>query len=72
MARVTSVDRDRSLPSYVALEPDEVDGLPERSFVICHNLHTLPKAALRAPAGRLRPGRMLQVEDALRYVLDLG
>lgn len=72
VARVTALERDRSLPSYVALEPDEVEGLPERSFVICHNVHTLPKTALRASAGRLRPGRMLQVEDALRYVLDLA
>ncbi|HVS28956.1 MAG TPA: type II toxin-antitoxin system PemK/MazF family toxin [Solirubrobacteraceae bacterium] len=69
VARVTAVDRERSIPSFVALEAGEV--LPARSFVICHNLFTLPTSELRKQIGTLTADRMLEVEDALRQALDL-
>jgi mRNA-degrading endonuclease toxin of MazEF toxin-antitoxin module len=69
VARITSVERERAIPSFVALEAGEV--LPERSFVICHNLFTLPTSELRDHAGTLTADRMLEVEDALRQALDL-
>ena len=69
-ARITATDRERSLPTYVSLDPPEAE-LPQRSFVLCHELHTIPKAALRERAGKLGPLRMAQVEDALRTALDL-
>lgn len=69
VARITAVDRERAIPSFVTLEPGEV--LPERSFVICHNLFTLPTSELRDHAGTLTADRMLEVEDALRQALDL-
>jgi mRNA interferase MazF len=69
-ARITAADRGRSLPSYVALEPPEAE-LPERSFVLCHELHTIPKTALRERVGKLGPTRMSEVEGGLRMALDL-
>jgi mRNA-degrading endonuclease toxin of MazEF toxin-antitoxin module len=69
-ARITGADRERSLPSYVPLEPPEGE-LPERSFVLCHELHPIPKAALRERVGQLGPTRMSEVETALRMALDL-
>lgn len=69
VARITAVERERALPSFVALEAGEV--LPERSFVICHNLFTLPTSELRDQLGMLSADRMLEVEDALRQALDL-
>lgn len=71
VARITSVDRERSLPTFVALEPDDVAGLPARSFVICHDLFTLPKELLGRRVGVLAAHRMLAVEAALRRALDL-
>lgn len=71
VARITAIERPRALPTDVALEPGEVDGLSERSFVLCHNLHTVPKSALEREAGELSPTRMLDVDDALRYALDV-
>lgn len=69
VARITAVERERAIPSFVALEAGEV--LPDRSFVICHNLFTLPSCELREPIGILGPDRMLEVEEALRQALDL-
>lgn len=69
LARITSVDRERAIPSFVTLDVGEV--LPERIFVICHNLFTLPTSVLRDHAGTLTADRMLEVDDALRHALGL-
>jgi mRNA-degrading endonuclease toxin of MazEF toxin-antitoxin module len=69
-ARVTAVERERSLFSHVQVEPDET-GLPERSFVLCHDLRTLEGGALKQQTGRLGPWRMAEVKQALRLALDL-
>lgn len=66
VARVTRLERERALPTYVALEPGELQGLNERSFVICHNLVTLPVKTLVEHAGTLTAFRMVEVEEALR------
>lgn len=71
VARITAVGRDRSLPTFVGLEASEIGGLPERSFVICHDLFTLPKDNLLEHAGTLGAHRLLDIEDALRRALDL-
>jgi mRNA-degrading endonuclease toxin of MazEF toxin-antitoxin module len=70
-ARVTSVARERSLPTYVRVDAHEGD-LPEQSFILCHDLHTISQAALRDRIGSLGPYRMTEVEDALRTALDLA
>jgi mRNA interferase MazF len=71
VARITSVERDRALPTFVAVEPGEVAGLPARSFVVCHDLFTLPKSVFRRHVGTLPARRLLEVEVALRRALDL-
>lgn len=69
VARITAVERERGIPTFVALQAGEV--LPDRSFVICHNLFTIPTSELRDRIGELSPSRMVEVEDALRAALDL-
>ena len=70
VARITSVERDRGLPTFVSLDPDDVDGLPLGSFVICHDLFALPKP-LRRFVGFVPTTRLLEIETALRRALDL-
>ena len=69
-ARVTAVERERSLSTDVRVESEET-GLPERSFVLCHDLRTLGESALKEQTGRLGPWRMAEVKHALRVALDL-
>lgn len=71
VARVSSVERERTIPTVVSVPAGEIDALEERSFVICHDLFTLPKP-FRRFAGFLSARRMLEVDDALRQALDLG
>lgn len=71
VARITSVQRDRALPTAVALEDGEVAGLPARSWIVCHDLATLVTDEPIEPIGRLSPARMVDVEEALRVVLGL-
>ena len=71
VARVTAVERKRTLPTHVMLDTDEVTGLPERSFILCHNIFTLPKAILTEQIGDVPASRILDIEDALRAALDL-
>jgi mRNA-degrading endonuclease toxin of MazEF toxin-antitoxin module len=69
VARITAVERERAIATFVALEAGEV--MAERSFVICHNLFTIPVSELREQIATLSASRMLEVEDALRQALDL-
>ena len=71
VARITSVERDRPLPTAVALDDGEVAGLPRNSWVVCHDLATLVTDEPIEPMGRLSPARMVEVEDALRTTLGL-
>lgn len=71
VVRITSLDRERRIPTAVALSDGEVPGLPRRSWVICHDLFTLLDAGGLEPIGRLSPRRMVAVEDALRFALGL-
>jgi len=70
-ARVTSVERERSLPTYAALDPGDVEGLPLPSYVVCHDLWTLPKGRLVKSLGILPPNRLVDVERGLKAALDL-
>jgi mRNA-degrading endonuclease toxin of MazEF toxin-antitoxin module len=70
VARITSRARERALPTYVPLEAGEA-GLPEPSYVLCHDLVTLRESDFRRRSGLLPLGRMLEVERALRQALAL-
>ncbi len=58
----------RNIPQEVPLGPPE--GLKGRSVVNLDNLHTVAKKHLRARVGALAPGRIVEVKQALGYVLD--
>lgn len=70
VARITSVPRQRPVPTVVPLEIGEVEGLDRRSWVVCHDLFTLPKP-FRRFAGSLPRERMADVDAALRRALAL-
>lgn len=70
-ARITSIDRDRPIPTAVRLEEGEVPGLPQSSWVICHDLFTLLTAEGLERVGTVSARRMVDVEDALRAALAL-
>ncbi len=69
-------------PFIVILEPQE-SGLPERSAVNCTQINTIaqvgPSSRLRPPRGesdvrpigRLSPGKMAEVEKALKFNLGI-
>lgn len=71
VARTTSVARERSHPSTVTIPAGEVEGLPDESYIVCHDLYTLDARDLLRAAGRIPPGRLTEVEQALRWTLGL-
>jgi mRNA-degrading endonuclease toxin of MazEF toxin-antitoxin module len=70
VARITSAEKRRSLPTAVRLEPGD-GGLEQAGFVLCHDLFTVDRDLFRRYAGTLSPQKLLEVEDALRRALDL-
>jgi len=70
VARITSVEKKRSLPTAVQLDVGE-GGLKQPGYALCHDLMTLEREVFRRYSGTLAPARLLEVEDALRQALDL-
>ena len=70
VARVTSVEKPRSLPTVVRLEAGEA-GLDRPGYVLCHDLFTIDRALFRRFTGMLPPTRLIEVEEALKTALDL-
>lgn len=70
--RITSVERPRSVPTVIALAPGEVEGLPENSYVLCHDLMTVRDGGLVEQIGRIPWRRMVEVEDRLAFLLGLS
>jgi mRNA-degrading endonuclease toxin of MazEF toxin-antitoxin module len=68
--RISSVSRSRALPTVVPLEAGTA-GHPAESFVICHDVFTLPKDRFRRAAGRIPPQKLFEVERALRVAFAL-
>lgn len=71
VARITSIERDRAIPTAVRLEEGEVAALPQSSWVICHDLFTLLTTEGLERVGTISAHRMVDVEDALRAALAL-
>ena len=71
-AVITDEERERTLPTYVELDPAETDGGVERpSFILCHALHTLTERHLDAhPLGQIAGYKMAEVEEAIARALD--
>jgi len=72
VARITSVERARNVPTAVVLEPGEVDGLAERSYVLCHDLVTVSIEELVAHMGPVPSERLSEIEDRLAFVFGIG
>ncbi len=71
VARITSLERERSLPTAIALQAGEVDQLTSPGWILAHSLHTIPRSSLRDFAGEVRADRMAEVEAALAWTFDL-
>jgi mRNA-degrading endonuclease toxin of MazEF toxin-antitoxin module len=54
----------------VSLSQGEAN-LPRAGHVNCSHLYTVDQTRLEGYVGTLSPNRMLEVDDALRYELDL-
>lgn len=72
VARITSVERERTVPTAVAIEPGEVDGLEEHSYVLCHDLVTLDDGDLIQRLGVVPTQRLLDIENRLAFVFRIG
>lgn len=70
VARITSAQRRRSLPTAVPLSAGD-GGLDAPGYVVCHDLFTIDRALFRRFSGMLSPQTLLAVEEALRRALDL-
>lgn len=68
VAPVTRTIRD--IPVEVALGREE--GLPARCVLNLDDLTTIPKSLLRQRVGALSATRLVEVEAAIRFALDLA
>ncbi len=59
----------RNIPVEVAL--DESDGLPSRCVANLDDIATIPKALIKRRIAVLSVEKMLEVEAAIRFALDL-
>jgi mRNA-degrading endonuclease toxin of MazEF toxin-antitoxin module len=71
VARVTSRERERAYPTAVALDPTDTAAVREPSYVICHDILTVPADVLVERWGALPVEQLVAVEAGLRAALDL-
>jgi mRNA interferase MazF len=62
--------RSRRIPVEVDLGPD--DGLPRDCVANLDSMVTIPKAHLVECVGLLRPEKIAQIEEAIRFALGLS
>jgi mRNA-degrading endonuclease toxin of MazEF toxin-antitoxin module len=73
VARITTVERDRALPTSVRIEADELEGLDEPCFALVHDLFLAgPAAPAIEHAGRLSASRLVELRRALAWTFALG
>ena len=73
VARITTIDRDRALPTVVRLGAGEVEGLPEDCFALAHDLFLAGPAAPPAdPAGRLSALKLVELRRSLAWMFSLA
>ena len=68
VASITTAVRD--VPTFVPV--DHRDGLAHLSAINCDELLTIPKSLLLRRLGRLSRERIDEVDEALRFALQLG
>ncbi|HXP83697.1 MAG TPA: type II toxin-antitoxin system PemK/MazF family toxin [Bryobacteraceae bacterium] len=67
--RAANVPRD--YPTNVRVPAGE-SGLSKETIFLCFQLRSLDPSRFRDPAGVLPPGRMAEVDQALKLALNLG
>lgn len=73
VARITTVGRDRSLPTAVRLDEGEVEGLPETCFALAHDLFLAGLGApVATPAGRLSAQKLVELRVAVAWTFSLA
>jgi mRNA-degrading endonuclease toxin of MazEF toxin-antitoxin module len=73
VARITTVERDRALPTVVRLAAGEVEGLRGDSFALAHDLFLAgPAAPARMAAGRLSALKLVELRQALAWMFSPG
>jgi hypothetical protein len=73
VARITTVARERSLPTVVAVPAGDVEGLTEDSFALAHELFLAgPAAPALEPAGRLSAAKLVELRHALAWTFALS
>ena len=72
-ARISAVDRERGIPTWVMVPAGTVPALSATSYVLAHDLYVLEKRkdVLGEARGLLPAALMLQVDDALKLAFDL-
>jgi mRNA-degrading endonuclease toxin of MazEF toxin-antitoxin module len=72
-ARITAVDRERGLPTWVEVPAGAVPALAALSYVLAHDLYVLDKRedVLGEVCGVLPAPLMLRVDQALKVAFDL-
>lgn len=72
VARITTVARERRVPTEVAIAPGEVEGLHEPSFALTHDLFLAgPAAPAVEQVGRLSTLRLVELRAALAWTFAL-
>jgi mRNA-degrading endonuclease toxin of MazEF toxin-antitoxin module len=71
-ARITSVERPRTVPTSVALAPGEIEGLAEHSYILCHDLMTVQDGGLVEHLGAVSRERIIEIEDRLSFVFGMS
>lgn len=61
----------RNVPTHVAVEPSEANGLPQRSSILCEQLLTISRERLDGLIGEVDADTLKQVNRALRRTLNL-
>jgi mRNA-degrading endonuclease toxin of MazEF toxin-antitoxin module len=73
VARITTVARERTLPTAVAIDAGEVDGLHEPCFALVHDLFLAsPAAPPIEQAGRFSARRLVELRRALAWTFALA
>ena len=60
----------RNIPVEVLLDPN--DGMPTRCVVNLDDITTLPKSIIKQRITSLPPERIQQIDEAIRFALDLS
>jgi len=68
---VTLSTKGLPVATHIPIEPDASNGLHEKSWVKCEQVHTISKQRLHSQCGRLSADAMSKVEAAVKTALGM-